>query len=931
MNFPRVKDRLPGPYGALIDRARPITFTFEGMTLNAFQGDTIASALAANDVTPIGRSFKYHRPRAILSLDGSDSNLLVNLDGVPNQPAESTQLNDGAVVLAQNYRGSLQRDRWALPSLLARFLPVGFYYWAFFRPRIAWKFWEKIIRARAGLGVIDPEHDWRRARKEYDWADVVVIGAGPAGLAAATAAGAAGADVLVLDKRRTHGGIVAPDPAPHIRLSLNSIAHGIYADGWVAASRDGRLLKVRAGRIVLATGVLQQPAVFRNNDRPGVMLGVSAVTLIRDYGVLPGRNIVVVATDADGYEVAREIWEAGVDSMSIIDVREAASPDSTMAETWGATVLRACVPIEAIGAKRVEGLVVRYGGDGDRTIPCDLVCLCGGTVPDAALWGHAGGTLAHDREDGCWRLAGAADRVIAAGAVNGHSDPGDCALDGTAAGRIAAFAAGIGDDPRVAPPIPSAMAGSAPIIVPHGKGAEFVDFDEDLTVQDLRAGIAQGFEHAQLLKRYTTLGMGPSQGRHALLAATEIAADARGEDPGAVGTTTFRPPAFGPSFATIAGEAFQPERVTPMDGWHREAGARMMVAGDWWRPAHYGDPPLEEARWVRKAVGVIDVSSLGKMEIRGPDAAAFMERLYTFRFEKQPVGRSRYALMLDETGAIIDDGVACRLADDHFYVTTTTGASIQIYRSMLWWNLHWGFEVDITNVTGAYAAINIAGPLSRRVLSRIAGLDVGAGAFPYLAVREGEIAGVPARIMRIGFVGELGFEIHTPSGYGAHVWRELLANGADEGIRPFGVEAQRLLRLEKGHIIVGQDSDALSFPHEVGLDWAVADKPDFVGKRSMEIHNRRGANRTLVGFRLSGNATDAPKEGNVTLIDGAISGRVTSSGFDTGTGAAIGLAYIQPIHAGAFNIKLDSGKTIRAEITPLPFYDPDNARQEIDP
>lgn len=932
--------RLGQPFGMAIDRTRPLKFTFEGKSFAGYAGDTVASALVANGVWLIGRSFKYHRPRSILSLDGSDTNLFVTIGGIPNQPAEQTLVSEGMTIEGQNYKGSLARDRWALTGFLSRFLPVGFYYWSFYRPRGAWRFWEKVIRARAGLGRIDPDHQWRKRSKTYGWADIVVIGAGPEGQAAARTAASTGAEVLLLD------GDAAKRMAPidGVRFEPNTVVHGIYADGWMAASREGQLWKVRAKQIVLTTGTLKQPAVFRNNDRPGIMLGASAVRLIHDFGVRPGRLAVVITAGSDGYAVAGMLLDCGLNAVTIVDRRLRPGPEAAEAAGRGMLVLTGYEPNEAIGRLHVKALKVRPVGEiaPGRTIECDLVCLCCGGVPDASLWCHAGGVLEYDRGNRRWRLRGKLEHMLAAGCVLGHTDMADRIVDGEAAGRLAALRAGFGgrsQRPRRKPPAGVVID---PIIVPHSRGKEFVDFDEDLTVKDIRVGVAQGFDHVQLLKRYSTLGMGPSQGRHALAAATEIIAQARADPSEAVATTTFRPPLHGLSFAALAGQAFHPERLSPMDSWHRAAGAEMMVAGTWWRPAYYpaqaiGDAraiALDEARWVRSDVGLIDVSTLGKIEIRGPDAAAFLDRFYTFRFANQPIGRLRYALATDETGAIIDDGIACRLAEDHLYVTTTTGASDQIFRSMLWWNIFWGLDVDITNVTGAYAAINLAGPLSRRVLRRITDMDLEAEAFPYLAARTGKIAGVPVRVMRGGFVGELAYEIHVPAGYGLHLWTALIQAGSAEEIRPFGVEAQRLLRLEKGHIIVGQDADALSFPREVGMGWAVADKADFVGKRSIDIHNRRGLGRVLVGYRLPTGAP-TPEEGHLTLRDGgAIAGRVTSSGLDTRSGAPIGLAYVHPDQSdpgSSFVIKAAGGRRLTACVVALPFYDPDNARQEIDP
>ncbi len=473
----------------------------------------------------------------------------------------------------------------------------------------------------------------------------------------------------------------------------------------------------------------------------------------------------------------------------------------------------------------------------------------------------------------------------------------------------------------------------------HPKGMEFVDLDEDLTIADIEATAAEGYDHIQLLKRFSTTGMGPSQGRLSNVAAIRLTAHATGRTPDAVGSTTTRPPYGAPTFATLAGRSFQPVRRTPMHHRHLEAGAAMTVAGAWLRPAYYGSEAeaetliAAEARAVRETVGLIDVSTLGKIEVRGPDAAAFLERIYTFAYAAQAPGRLRYVLMTDETGAIVDDGVACRLADDHFYVTATTGGVDAVHRAMLWWNAQWRLDVDIADVTGAYAAVNIAGPGSRDVLARLCEeVDLTALAFPYLGVREGRVAGAPARLMRLGFVGELGFELHVPASQGEHVWDALVEAGRDSGIRRFGVEAQRLLRLEKGHIIVGQDTDGLTHPEEADMAWAISRrKPFFVGGRAIDMRTARGISRKLVGFRLADPAGEIPKECHLVIEDGDIAGRVTSCARGIGADGVIGLAYVRPHQAKpgqAIEIRGDGASSIAAVVVELPFYDPDNQRQE---
>lgn len=906
--------RLPPPFGNALDRSQPLAFTFEGRRIVGFAGDTIASALLANGVRLIGRSFKYHRPRGVLSLDGGDGNLLVTADGAPNVPAESTPAHDGMVVRAQNYKGALDRDRWAGTARWRRFLPVGFYYWAFHRPAFLWPFWERLIRGRAGLGAITPDAATNAPSKRYAFADVAVIGAGPAGQAAARAARAAGARVILV------GGNSDAD------TDLDGLAGarcvGVYPDNWLAVDQDGALIKLRANQVVLATGRLGQTAVFRNNDLPGVMLAGAARRLINRYAVCPGQRAVVFTTSDDGATLAAELTAAGMEIAALVDAREGE------------------VVAEALGQRELTGVWITQADDTrrGRQVDCDLLVMATGSIPAGSLWCQAGSHMVYDP---AWRsliLQDAPDGWHAAGSVRGAATEEEASADGAHAGASAAAAAGFGSAPGPAPPIAPQKAVDLPI-VRHPKGFDFVDMDEDLTVHDLEDAVAQGFDHAQLLKRYSTLGMGPSQGKHALLAGALISARARNQDAATVGAMTFRPPAAGIRFDTLAGERFQPERLTPMHHRHLEAGAQMMSAGAWWRPAIYAagaNPDRQrvreiaraEACHVRRDVGLIDVSTLGKIEVRGPDAAAFMERLYTFRYAKQPVGRSRYLLMTDEAGYVIDDGVACRLSEEQFYVTTTTGASDQVYRSMLFWNTQWRLDVDVANVTGAYGAVNLAGPRSREVLAEVSDIDLSPDAFPYLAVREGQVAGTPARLFRVGFVGELGYEIHVPAGMGEALWDALMTAGADHHIAPFGVEAQRLLRLEKGHVIVGQDTDGLTHPAEAGMAWAVADKPYFVGDRAVAIHQGRQQDRSLIGFTLPA-GSPMPEENHLVIHKGGIAGRVTSAGLSTEDDRIIGLAWVPPDLSGEgviFEIRVD-GRMMAATVASLPFYDPDNQRQ----
>ncbi len=958
--------------GTRIDRGRTVGFSFEGRAAAGFAGDTIASALAAGGVRTLSRSFKYRRPRGILTMAGHDANSLVQLPGEPNVPADTRPIVEAMAVMGQNYEGSLERDRGARIEHLSRFLPVGFYYKAFFRPKGAWRFWEPIIRARAGLGAVDVGAAPGYFDKTHGFFDVVVVGAGAAGLAAAAAAADAGAQTLLVDDQPDIGGalgyarmdadgiaaaeartalVEAVAAAANLSVMTAASCQGWYADHWLAIVQANRLHKVRARRVVLATGAHEQPVVFRNNDLPGVMLASAAQRLIRHYAVAPGRRAVVVAASHDGYRAALDLHEAGIEVAAVLDLRHdpMASPEAAALADHAVAVMTGHTVSEARrrrGAQDVGSVIAspivgrgRFGEPG-RRIDCDLVCMEAGCIPAGQLACNAGARLVWKPDNAGLAVESAPDGMLLAGSVAGVHALEAAIADGRRAGWTAALALGLdaGEEPPAPPDVERDRNLPWPIFA-HRRGKEFVDFDEDLQIRDITDAAAEGYDDIELLKRYATVGMGPSQGRHSALASLRLAADATGRDPRQVGTTTTRPPVTGQRLGVLAGRGFEPVRHTPMHHRHLEAGAQMMLAGAWLRPAYYAVSSAreaaiaEEARHVRESLGLIDVSTLGGLEIRGPDAAEFLNRMYTFAYLRQEVGRLRYVLMCDRTGAIIDDGVACRLADEHFYVTATTGGVDGVYREMLWCNAQWRLDVDIANVTAAWCGVNIAGPRAREALAGLVeGIDLSPQAFPYLGVRTGQVAGIDARLLRVGFVGELGYEIHVPASCGETLWDMLIEAGACHFIRPFGVEAQRLLRLEKGHIIVGQDTDGLTTPSEADMDWAVSRrKPFFVGASAIEIRGRNPPARKLVGFVLPEPDAAPPEECCLVVRGGDITGRVTSAMRSPTIGRVIGLAFVPPEDAAPgsrFEIRRPDGSMVAAEVAKIPFYDPDNARQD---
>ncbi|MDH4432107.1 2Fe-2S iron-sulfur cluster-binding protein [Pseudomonas asiatica] len=962
--------RLPAPMGLLIDRERPLHFQFDGQACQGFAGDSIASALLGSGRWLLSRSFKYHRPRGPLSMAGQDANTLVQLPDEPNVLADLEAARDGQVVEGQNFNGSLTHDRDAYLGKFSRFMPVGFYYRSFYKPKGMWKVWEPLIRKKAGLGVLDLGFRPQYYDKAYLFVDLAVIGAGPAGLRAALDAANAGAKVLLIEQQPVLGGsltyarfdiagtratslrqelLAAVEGHPNIQVLLDATCNGWFTDNYLPVIQHKRLYKVRASRCLVAAGSFDQPVVFRNNDLPGVMLTSAVQRLMKLYAVKPGQRAVILTGHDDGYLAALDLQDQGVAVAAVVDMRAAPADAALAAELkrrnipvhLGSTVYEA---LHEAGMRHVSGVDIRpitgqgkVGPHGLR-LACDLLCMSAGYMPVYQLPCQAGGKLAYDVNRDEFAISNLPAGLDIAGSVNGRHALGNVLADATRGAADALAALGL------EAPVQPVFSAEAKVnfpwpIFPHPKGKDFVDFDEDLQVRDIVNATRSGYRDVQLVKRFSTVGMGPSQGRHSALPTARLVAHATGRSISETGVTTARPPFQAEKLAHVAGRAFDPYRQTPMHRRHLEAGAKMMPAGIWQRPAYYGKPEdrercmQEEARHVREKVGLIDVSTLGGLDVRGPDAAELLERLYTFGFAKLAIGRTRYALMTNEHGVVIDDGVCARLGEQHFYVTATTSGVDRIYQQMLKWNAQWRLDVDVTNVTAALAAVNLAGPLSRQVLAKVCDdVDLSAEAFPYLGVRQGTVAGIAARILRVGFVGELGYEVHVPARHAERLWDTLMQAGAGLGIRPFGVETQRLLRLEKGHVIISQDTDGMTHPAEIDMQWAIGrKKPFFVGKRSIEILEAQPLKRKLVGFTLP-KGSPQPLEGHLVLDGADISGNVTSCEYSQTLGQIIGLAYAgahQATPGMHIPIRVEGGVMVNAKVVPLPFHDPDNLRQEL--
>ena len=966
--------RLPAGPSELIDRDTAVEFRFDGRKVAAWEGDTVASALFASGVSTFSRGFKYHRPRGLLCAAGRCPNCLVNVDGVPNVRACLQQVKPGMQVRHQNAWPSLRWDFLSVLDRLGWLMPVGFYYKALHRPKLLWLLAQRVIRRVGGLGKIDvddvPETSYQHRNQH---ADVAVVGGGPAGLSAALAAAEHGARVALIDDQPRLGGHLrfgSPESdgadesqgvtgndiadeleksaleAPRLRVMSGATVFACYQDNLLGILSGRDLVKLRAKRVVVATGSYDVPMLFENNDLPGVMLAGAAQRLVRLYGVRPGRR-AVVATDGDqGYRAALDLMGAGVEVIAVVDSRpgfperlEAAR--AVAAE--GIPVLTSHVVAEAEGKTKLRQALVQRLEAGKpagppRKVRCDLLCMSGNTQPADGLLLQAGARRDHNRAPGDpehWALP---PGLQAAGDVAGSPDLATSLLQGRLAGLEAAQCLGAAspelqaevDDARRQ--VTEAQGRPEGQGVPFGPGPsptgkkQFVCFCEDVTVKDISDAVAEGFDDIQMLKRYSTASMGPCQGKMCLKALVGLCAQYTGRSVESTGTTTPRPPLQPVPLAALAGASPMPMKRTPMDRIHRGLGAVMVEAGPWQRPHSYGSPQ-EECLAVRQRVGIIDVSTLGKLDVRGKDAGTLLDRVYTHHFSNLPVGRTRYGLLCSDNGVILDDGTVTRVSDDHYFVTTTSGNADLIEEWFKWWAAGRNLCAHVTNVTSDYAAMNVAGPYARQTLGKLTGIDLSPAAFPYMRFARGEIAGVTGMLLRIGFVGEAGWEVHVPAEYGEHLWEAIIEAGAEFGIAPFGLEAQRVLRLEKKHVIVGQDTDAVSNPLESDLGWAVRfDKEDFIGRGGLRVISERGLRNKLVGFVMRDGLV--PADGAPVVSGRTPIGRVTSARRSPTTSKGFGLAWVPADVAeegSSISILID-GRSLPAQVTLRPFYDPDGER-----
>lgn len=958
--------RLPERDTELIQRDAPIHFRFAGRRYTGYAGDTVSSALWANGRHVISRSFKYHRPRADFAFDGTDPNALVQIGDEPNVRAGRRRIAENMDIRPQNVAPWLDFDLMAVNNTLHRFFPVGFYYKAFHSKRL-WPFYERLLHRAAGLGKVDPDTRERHSDKRYLHADVVVVGAGPAGLSGAHAAAEAGARVLLIERDPFVGGHLRFRPGEldgqtplenadevitraveheNVKVLTDTTAMGLYDQHWLPAFTEGRLYKIRAGAVLVATGARNRTIVFTNNDLPGILNGSGAARLLNLYAVRPGEKALIVSANDDGHRLALALQDAGME-VSVAEERAqeecalASALDSAgIAPHWRHTIGA------AHGKDRLQGAsLLRLNADGSlpsgrhRVVSedCDTAVLSVGYLPNAGLLYQGRARFAWDEHKRELLPTNLPHGLHTAGSVCGTHSLGATLLEGRIAGLRAAADVGIVSDKGSDKELDRPKSGRASPTTRHvsipGPGKfRFVDFAEDVTEKDVHDALAEGYDSIELLKRYTTISMGPDQGRYGSLNAVLMTAEANRRTVEETGKPTSRPPALPVKMGTLAGRKMEPVRRTGLHHWHQRYGCHWLNAGRWARVERYSaHTPEEEVLNVRKNVGILDVSTLGKVWLRGNDVPELLSRLYTNKWRKLPIGKVRYGVMCNEEGIVSDDGVTAHMGEGRYYMTLTTGNAETVPEKILWWQQSgWDLEVHLANVTAEHAAINVAGPSSRELLARLtSGVDLSNEAFPYMSARQGAVAGVEALLLRIGFTGELSYELHFPAGHAEHVWEQLLDRGEDLGVMPFGLEAQRILRLEKGHLIVGQDTDALSSPMDAGADWVLhADKRDFIGKSALMRQRRRGASQALVGFEMEDPST-VPPEGVLVVRGGSggepdVEGWVTSARFSPTLQKSIGLARVScDLGRPGSEMTVRIGGTLhRARAVEVPFYDP---------
>ena len=991
--------------GGVIDRSRPLRFVYDGTELEGYAGDTVASALLANGVHLVARSFKYHRPRGIHTAGGEEPNALLQVgDGAhtePNVRATVEPLYDGLVAASQNRWPSLRFDVGAVNNAASRFIPAGFYYKTFMWPPTprAWLRYEHLIRRSAGMGIAasapDPDHYEHR----YAHCDVLVIGAGPAGLAAARAAVHGGARVIVCDENPVFGGSLLGSDATidegtaaawiaattnelssrgDVTLLPHTTAFGCYDGNLVGlCERVGgpggsrvadvprqRLWKVRAKTIVLAAGAHERGIAYANNDLPGTFLAGAAGRYVGRYAVRPGQRAVVFTNNDSAYAAALALAHAGVAVDSVIDARPEASLDGELprkAREAGLRIVAGAAVAAARGRQHLTAVdVVPLAGGARHRVDCDLVCVSGGWNPAVHLFAQARGLLSYDEGLATYDPAGSPPSIAAAGAANGAFDLAAVLADGHSAGGAAAARAGAGTSSSLSAPRARPVASGALQalwrVPPLAKGAKcFVDLQNDVTTADIALAAREGYRSVEHLKRYTTLGMGTDQGKTSNVVGRALLAEALGQPIAQVGTTTFRPPYAPVTLGALPGHAVgaevEPTRYSAVHEWHVEHGARFVNAGLWKRPHSYpragesgDDAANREAKNVRTNVGLVDVSTLGKIELQGRDAAELLNRVYINRWDTLAVGRCRYGVMLRDDGMVLDDGTTSRLAPTHYLMTTTTVNAVKVMQHLYaLLQIDWPeLEVFVTPVTEAWAAAALSGPRARDVLAKIVDIDVSNAAFPFLAVGtchvRGEAGPIPARLFRLSYSGELAYEIHAPAERGREMWEAVMAAGEPFGIMAYGTEAMSTLRIEKGHVVVGPEADGRTTADDLGVGGLVNATKWCIGKPMLARPALTAADRwQLVGLTALDGAT-MPRAAKIVAdpdraLPNPMLGHVTSWCWSPNLDAWIALALVANGRARhgetLWAVSPLANARVRVKVGPPCFIDPEGGRLRV--
>jgi len=982
----------------IVQADKPVRFNFDGVSYEGLAGDSLASALLANGVHLMGRSFKYHRPRGVIGAGSEEPNALMAVDRgagaddagrvTVNLRASTVELYDGLKASSQNRSPNLKFDIGAFNNVFSRFFPAGFYNKTFMWPKSFWdKVYEPFIRNLAGLGPAPKAPDPDNYASNYAHCDLLIVGAGPAGLSAALAASGSGKRITVVDENPVLGGSLLSTPnieidgqpaalwlkktlaklhkAPNVTLMPRTTAIGYYHDNFVALVEKltdhlplgdvaqgqvrEELHRMRAAKVVLAQGGIERPLVFNGNDRPGIMLASAGQTYLNKYGVAVGHEVAVFTSHDSAYQAAFDLADANIRIPVIIEARDTVSPELiAAAQKRGIEILSASTISKTAGHLRVKSIeVFSHKTGAKQTFKCDAVLMSGGWTPSLHLWSHSKGGIKWDTDLAAYVPDKANENAVCIGACNGDF--------GIAAALNAGVTSASGRKKyKVTEPDfgTGVIFHDLPNYIEPTKQKAFVDFQNDVTQKDIKLAVQEGFRSIEHVKRYTTNGMATDQGKTSNLNALEIASKALDKPVEKVGLTTFRPPYTPTSFGVLGGyrdkELFDPTRQTPMDGWAVQNGAIFEPVGNWRRAWYFPQngedmhaAVARECKATRESLGIFDASTLGKIEVVGPDAAKFMNLMYTNPWSKMPVGGAKYGLMCREDGYIYDDGVVGRMAPDRFHVTTTTGGAPRVYRHMEDYlqTEFPGLDVWLTSTTEQWAVIAINGPNARKLIEPfVEGIDLAPEAFPHMTLREGTICGVPTRLFRVSFTGELGFEINVPAHYGRAVWETLFEAGQAYNICPYGTETMHVLRAEKGFIIVGQDTDGTVTPQDAGMSWAVSKKKkDFVGKRSQARPDLLKKERK----HLVGLLTEDP---NYVLEEGAqivddpnqpvpmdMLGHVTSSYWSEPLGRSIAMALVR----GGFERMDDTlhvpmpGKVHKVKVVKPVFYDPKGERLNV--